>query len=239
MKQLWGRLEAWAQKQGQSLRLRSGVTERSITAAEKQMKLQFPDDMRESLLLFDGQDSALQPLMWSPGCGYLATLEEIVAQHAESVDDAEEYESPDEPKATDAGKSKKQAQDGGRIRNVLFDAKRIPIAGAPYFDGDVTYIDLDPGPKGVCGQIITLTSECDFIVLGSTLREHLTSYIEALESGELVLSAENDVVPKGDRFWQEHPGGWLASHARRRAATTAAKAPKKPRAKAGAKAHAT
>lgn len=215
MKQLWGRLEAWAQKHGQSLRLRSGASKRSLMAAEKKMKLKFPDDVRESLLLFDGQDSALQPLMWSPGCGYLASLEEIVAQHAEIVDDASEYETPEEPGSS--ARSHKKSQDGGRIRNVIFDAQRIPIAGAPYFDGDVTYVDLDPGPKGVAGQIITLTSECDFIVLGTSLREHLTSYIEALEAGELELSAENEVVPKGDRYWQEHPGGWLASRARSRA----------------------
>lgn len=214
MKALWGRLEAWAQKQGQSLRLRSGVTEKKIAAAEKKMRLRFPADVKSTLLLFDGQDTELHPLMWCPGCGFLSSLDEIVEQHAQSADDADSDAAADD--ITDGLAAK--TQDGGRIRNVIFSPKRIPISGAPYFDGDITYIDLDPGPRGTSGQLIALTSECDFLALGSSLSEHLSAYLDALEKGELVLASDGDVVPKGQPYWKEHPGEWFARRAAKHAA---------------------
>ena len=58
----------------------------------------------------------------------------------------------------------------GRVKNEVFSKKRIPIAGTKYWDQDKTYLDLDPGPRGVAGQVITLVTECDFEVLGESSR---------------------------------------------------------------------
>lgn len=33
------------------------------------------------------------------------------------------------------------------------------------------------------GQLITLVTECDFVVLGTSLREAMSAYVELLESG--------------------------------------------------------
>jgi len=86
MKSLWQRLEGWEQKNGRTLRLRPGATEKAIADAEKKMKLTFPADFRASLLLHDGQqrksgddDPETSTLFeWMPGSGALASLSAIV-----------------------------------------------------------------------------------------------------------------------------------------------------------------
>lgn len=35
---------------------------------------------------------------------------------------------------------------------------RIPIAGSAYWDGDISFIDLAHGPKGVTGQLVTMVT---------------------------------------------------------------------------------
>lgn len=136
MDKLWGRLEAWAKKNAKrSLRLKKGASEKQIAAAEKKMKLNFPAAFRASLLLHDGQDAKDDTFEWMPGCSPLASLDAIVEQW---VDEQEQVD-PDEPK---------KAVEGGLLWNVLWHPRRVPIAGTPYWDGDNTYLDLHPGPKG-------------------------------------------------------------------------------------------
>lgn len=188
MDKLWGRLEAWAKKNAKrSLRLKKGASEKQIAAAEKKMKLNFPAAFRASLLLHDGQDAKDDTFEWMPGCSPLASLDAIVEQW---VDEQEQVD-PDEPK---------KAVEGGLLWNVLWHPRRVPIAGTPYWDGDNTYLDLHPGPKGIEGQIITLVTECDFVVLGKSFSSAIETYIEALESGDWVFDPKkNNVRPKKEK----------------------------------------
>ena len=88
-----------------------------------------------------------------PGSGALASLSAIVAQWK---DERENDDEDDEP-----------AIEGG-VYNVMWHPRRIPIAGSEYWDGDNTYLDLHPAPKGTSGQLITFTSECDVALLGTS-----------------------------------------------------------------------
>ncbi|MBK7396206.1 MAG: hypothetical protein IPJ34_07885 [Myxococcales bacterium] len=81
-----------------------------------------------------------------PGSGALAPLEQIVAQWKDERDNDQE---DDEPEAE------------GGIYTVMSHPRRIPIAGSRWWDGDNTYLDLHPAPKGTEGQLIMFTSECD------------------------------------------------------------------------------
>jgi cell wall assembly regulator SMI1 len=188
MKQLWDRLEAWAKKNAKrSLRLSNkGVSEKRIAAAEKKMRLKIPSDLRASLLLHDGQAND-DVFRWLPGCSPLRPLDAIVAQWKDEQENVEQY-----------GIEKALSEDG-LLHTTLWHPKRIPIAGTEWWDGDNTYIDLFPGPKGTAGQVMTFVSECDLEVLGPSLHGALELYLEALESGEWVYDKKSgDVDPKKD-----------------------------------------
>ena len=171
MNVLWTRLEALAKKAKKPLGLRKGVSEKTLAAAEKKMKLALPSDFRASLLLHDGQEGEQDELFeWMPGCSPLASLDAIVTQWAdelENVEDADDEAVDEDP----------------RLHRAIFHAKRVPIAGTPYWDGDNTHVDLFPGPKGTSGQLVTFVTECDRVVLGESFSAALTSYADALESG--------------------------------------------------------
>jgi cell wall assembly regulator SMI1 len=172
MNELWIRLEALAKKAKKPLGLRKGVSERTLAAAEKKMKLALPTDFRASLLLHDGQKGEQDDLFeWMPGCSPLASLDAIVAQWADERDNAEEEDEP-------------EVDEDPRLHRAIFHPKRVPIAGTPYWDGDTTHLDRFPGPKGTSGQLVTLVTECDRVVLGESFSAALASYVDALESGQ-------------------------------------------------------
>ncbi|MFN8414453.1 MAG: SMI1/KNR4 family protein [Anaerolineales bacterium] len=172
MKSIWAKLELIAKKSGKTLGLQKGNSETSIAAAEKILNFKFPEDFRESLLLHNGQNGDPMELFeWIPGCSPLAPLKSIIEQWGEEKESFE----PEE---------KLKSLEKGLMYNVMFHPKRIPIAGTPYWDGDNTYLDLIPGPKGTKGQLITMVSECDFIVLGKSFKEALETYVAVLDSGK-------------------------------------------------------
>jgi len=199
MKDVWERLEAWGKKSGAgSLKLRDGASEKAIAAAEKAMKLKFPQDLRESLLLHDGQEDE-PDFDWMPGCSPLQPLHALVERWKEERD-MEEEEVEDE-----------DSEDDAKLKDGLYNVKRIPIAGTQWWDGDNTYVDLAPGSKGKAGQIITFTSECDISVLGPSLRATLERYAKMLEGGKLVWKKGAGVVPKGKSDWDGNPAEEFAA----------------------------
>lgn len=174
MKALWDRLEAHAQKHGRSLRLRPGAAEADIAAVEQTLGITLPAEYRESLLLHDGQDgtdSDNPPFEWMPGCGPLASIKAIPEQWTFEQDNVMDYEIVE---ATPA------------IFQFLAHPKRIPIAGNQFWDGDNTSLDLTPAPAGTVGQIITLYTECDHVLLGASFRIALENYLAALDSGDWI-----------------------------------------------------
>lgn len=178
MKDLWDRLEAWAVAHaGRSLRLRPACTPERIAAAEAALGLTFPDDLRATLLVHDGQDGERSGtdddvFEWLPGCSAWKPLSAIVERWKEERDMAEEGE---EDEALEAE---------GPLYTVLWHPRRIPVAGTPWWDGDNTYVDLVPSPRGTPGQVITFVTECDLVRLGKGLRDALERYLGALERGD-------------------------------------------------------
>ena len=183
MKDLWTRLEALAKRAGQTLALRPGASEAAIAAAEGAMSLSFPPDFRASLLLHDGQDGGPtahdqeQLFPWMAGCSPLAPLDAIVQQWTDEKPWFDDTEQPIE-------------LEDGRLYSSVFHPKRIPIAGTPFWDQDNTHLDLYPGPNGTVGQLITLVSECDFVVLGTSFEDALRAYVDGLESGAWVNASD-------------------------------------------------
>lgn len=194
MKDLWARLERWANAHGTSLRLRPGAPEAEVAAAEAKLGFALPPDLRASYLAHDGQDDADDSFEFLPGCDRLQPLEAVVARWEEEVDLAAAY-APEDEDACDEDEL---------IHLALWHPRRVPIAGNPYWDQDNTHCDLFPGPKGTSGQIITLVSECDLVVLGPSLERALSMYLAALESGAWIFDAHLN-PPRGRVHHKDEP----------------------------------
>lgn len=199
LRALWQRLEAWcAAHAGRSLNLGSGAAPDSVAAAEQTMGLAFPADFRASLLLHEGQttfkDGSSPSFPWLPGCPQLAPLSQILYQYKEVQGLSDEYPPPD------------ALDDDRRLRAGVYRKGRIPIAGTPWWDGDSTYLDLDPGPEGTPGQVITMISECDFVVLGSSFEDALARWVGALESGQWTYDRDKKAEhPQDEAPHSGHP----------------------------------
>jgi cell wall assembly regulator SMI1 len=127
-----------------------------------------------------------------PGCMPLASLDALVARWREEQGDLRDDNPPEET-------------EGGVLHSVLNHPRRIPIAGNPWWDQDNTYLDFFPGPSGVAGQLITLVTECDFVVLGPSFESALAAYVAALESGEWVFDPAKGRVTREGEPAGEHP----------------------------------
>lgn len=173
MQDLWQRLERFFAAQQWPVALRPGATEAEIAAAEAALGLPLPADLRASLRIHDGEDwqQWRQCIRWMIHDTFLLSLNEILKhwnlQQTCYAQWGEEY-------ADDY-------QDEGRIRNVIFHPRRIPIA-MNLGEESGLWLDFTPGPAGVAGQVIMDITECDFIVLAPTFHAFLTRYLELLET---------------------------------------------------------
>src|SRR5262249_32862426 len=141
------------------LALAPGASEKAIAAAEKTMKLAFPPDVRASLAIHDGQtfEVGAQTFPWMPGCPPLLSVARIVERWKEEQDLAAKKQ------------PKKEFFDAtGKLKGGAYRTGRIPMAGPLKRDGERTFLDLDPGPAGVKGQLITMVSSTDFVVIDAS-----------------------------------------------------------------------
>jgi len=183
---LWLRLERFFSEQHWAVALRPGAEEAEIVRLEQVLELRLPADLRTSLQIHNGEDGR-QGIRWLPDmlllpiAGILAHWNTQQSYYARWGED--EY-------ADDA-------QDGGRIRNVIFHPRRIPLAMRLDEEGGL-WLDFTPGPEGMPGQVIMDITECDFIVLAPNFRAFLVRYIELLESGVYFYDAETyqQVIPQ-------------------------------------------
>jgi cell wall assembly regulator SMI1 len=89
--------------------------------------------------------------------------------------------------------------------------RRIPIAGSPSWDGDNTYLDLDPEPGGASGQLVIVTRGGDEIVLGPSFRAALEKHVLLVERGVLVWDAAQRAVRPAEGAWKGHPASSFAT----------------------------
>lgn len=171
------RIVAWGEKRGLDLKLRPPVEDAVLQKAEAAFGEPLPAEYVELLRIADGQ--ADDPdFEWLLGCDRLAPLASAMAQLAEERELAAEYPPPDGLDLED------------HVRVGRYHVGRIPIAGSRYWDGDNTFVDLDPGPAGTREQVITMTTECDFALMGTSLSDALTRWADALEQGRVTWDAE-------------------------------------------------
>lgn len=232
------RYERWHATHGVPLGLRAGASEADLQACERVIGRELPPEFRAWLLRHNGQEME-RHAEFAPGCNWLASADVIAKQWLDEAQWADDDDPGGDPQCR------------GRVQSKVFDKARIPIAGSLYWDGDRVYLDFSPGPQGTPGQVIALTSECDFEVLGSSFGDFMRGYVRLLESGELRAASDGVALPRGLRG---HPAEWLAQRlgsstahrgtALEKTATTTektppkvgSKAPKATKAKVGSKA---
>lgn len=197
---LWRRLETWVGSTGApSLSLNPGASEKAIAAAEKTMKLSFPPDMRASLAVHDGQatEGGAQVFPWMPGCPPLLPLARIV----ERWKDEQELAAKRQPK-------KEWFDAGGKLKGGVYRTGRIPIAGPVRKDGERTFLDMDPGPAGARGQLITMVSGADFVVIDASFAAAFERWVNVLERGLWIYDAASSTVhPRALAPASSHPSG--------------------------------
>jgi cell wall assembly regulator SMI1 len=202
--ELWRRLETWVTSTGAPpLALNAGATEKAIAAAEKTMKLVFPPDFRASLAVHDGQapnptDATNgQVFPWMPGCPPLLSVARILERWKEE----QELAAKRQPK-------KEWFDAGGKLKGGVYRTGRIPVAGPVRRDSERTFLDMDPGPSGTRGQLITMVSAADFVVIDASFAAAFERWVNVLERGIWIYdTALHTVHPRALAPATSHPSG--------------------------------
>lgn len=165
-----------------TLQFNSGASREEIESAEKHLGVSFPASYRNFLLQHNGQE-VVEDFNWLPGSGALYDVQTII----EVWNDEQAWYEGDPESFADY-------MDDDKIRFVIAHPKRIQISNSEYRDGDAMYIDYIPGPNGIKGQIIAMTSECEFEVVGANFAEFLEKYSRLLEKDRIHVSTEDDMI---------------------------------------------
>jgi cell wall assembly regulator SMI1 len=203
MGELWRRLETWVASTGApTLALAPGASEKAIAAAEKTMKLAFPPDVRASLAIHDGQtfEVGAPVFPWMPGCPPMLSIARIVERWKEEQDLAAKKQ------------PKKEFLDAtGKLKGGVYRTGRIPLAGPAdprRRDGERTFLDMDPGPAGTKGQLITMVSATDFVVIDASFAAAFERWVNVLERGLWIYDAAHATVhPRALAPASSHPSG--------------------------------
>jgi cell wall assembly regulator SMI1 len=192
--EVWKRVTACLGEHASSLKLREGANEAAIAEVEQALGVELPADYKAWLRLHDGEDDVPDRVEWLPAWERLLPIAVTGERWRDEQDWAQ----------TDDDEGFHYLTDDDRIRGVVRHAKRIVIAGNRYGDGDNTYLDLIPGPKGTVGQVIVATSECDFEVVATSFLDLLTRWVRAFEAGTLSVRTDRD-SPRVDWTHKENP----------------------------------
>jgi cell wall assembly regulator SMI1 len=161
------RFAEWLEENAPDIELAPGASEATLKAAEAAMKRPFPRQLREWLSLHDGGDEA---------CGGFDFLsaKKIASTYGEFLEYAEDAPAPLWLRAlSNRGKSK------GWFPFVV-------TAGGDYY-----CVDVDPGPRGVAGQVFRWNHDDEHRPpFATSLEEMFTRIADALEEGRVTYDAE-------------------------------------------------
>ncbi len=173
MKSIWNRIESWLEVNAPEIHsdLLAGATDEEICSAEEFMDIKFPDDLKISYRIHNGQRGDSSTLL---GEWQLYSLENMKSRWKILK------------KLFDAGELNAEATPIGPVRAEWWNPKWIPIThnGA----GDLYCLDLAPAAGGEVGQIITFWHMDEKRErLANSLQDWLQSYAEDLENGRYTV----------------------------------------------------
>jgi cell wall assembly regulator SMI1 len=178
MEEIWARIDAWLEVNAPKVfkTLQHGASDSQIQAVENALSIQFPEDVKASYRIHNGQALSSGWYGLIPEAQELLSLESVqVAWRAwkSMLDEEGSLEDESEP---DPG-----------IRADWWNEKWIPLT----YDGNGNNycLDLAPTKGGTIGQIIAMVhDDADRQLLSSSFRRWLEDYAAKLESGAYVFS---------------------------------------------------
>jgi cell wall assembly regulator SMI1 len=175
MKDVWQRIENWLEMNAPEVRegLNPPATPAQIAEAERALGVSFPPDLVEIFLIHDGQNRDTPGLL--EGWEFLS-LERIVDEWKVWKDllDGGDFQGS-------------QSKSEGHTVTDWWSPRWIPITYSG--SGDHHSVDLNPGPLGQSGQIITMWHDDPFRpVLAPSFRAWLTKLVEDFEAGYYELN---------------------------------------------------
>ena len=179
MRDIWQRIDKWLGVNAPQVldTLQPGASEEEIRETEKSLSVEFPDDMKDSYRIHNGQSSGNGGFIKGLEFLSLARVREEWAIWKELLDsgDFEGYESEPDKK----------------VRPDWWNPKWIPLTSD--WGGNHECLDLAPTQEGVVGQIISMWhDDAERLVIANSFRGWLEQFANDLEAGRYTLSEEYD-----------------------------------------------
>lgn len=190
MQEVWTRIEGWLKAHAPQVldTLQPGASDDRITELENLLSVQFPEDVRASYRIHNGQSTYRYGLI--DGREFLS-LERI-------QDEWQVWKELLESGTFQTEEGHDQGSDPAPgICNVWWSAKWIPLT----YDGAGNHdcLDLNPAEGGAMGQIITMWhDDASREIVAPSFRAWLQHYAEGLESEQFIFSEEYGGIISAD-----------------------------------------
>ena len=170
MRELWQRIEAWLRTHAPEVLedLHPGASEEQVRAAEQELGVELPEDVRASFLVHDGQRGAAEPLFdtWAP-----LSLDRVLEHWAMLGRLLDE-----------GGFGEGEAEASGPVKPLWWNRDWWPVLHDE--SGNYVCIDFDPAEGGSPGQLVTFWhTSPERSVLAEGLRQFLEQFADDLEHG--------------------------------------------------------
>lgn len=167
------------------------ATDASIAAVEQVVGLSLPDAYKQFLRIHDGEREELNALFGDSN--KLLSCDEIITQYQLDQHIGNMLYDPS-METVDFWQDRTRNQImfiKGGVKPLRLHPKWIPLT---VMNGDVfRYLDYDPAPSGVMGQVIEVDPEgCSWQVLANSFEELLSQYALALTNGLYTVDQEVD-----------------------------------------------
>ena len=187
MQEYWIRWESWMKQYAPGLLtiLQPGASFEAVASLERLVNATLPTSFKAFYSVHNGQSKARTGLV---DADQLLGVADIITQwhHWKDLLDSETFTYNEEPilSAPDTG-----------IKNDWWNPLWIPITSDGF--GNHLCIDLDPGPEGQVGQIITLWhDDAHRAIVAPSFEEWIKEYLNALEKGDYIFVKKWGIVHK-------------------------------------------
>jgi cell wall assembly regulator SMI1 len=205
----WARIEAWLGKHLPVVKasLRPGVSPADLAAFEKAVGRPLPEDVRESYRIHDGQSPisglwcggvvfgyAVCPLLDSTGS---MTRKSVLSEWRQWAETREDFKkTPDHLALVQRDCSSTPVE---AIHCDYTNPGWIPLYSEEGYSASFG-VDLDPGPKGVTGQVINFgRDDRKKYVLAWSWKQLLHEVAVELEAGNFVVNDDGEIKQEGFR----------------------------------------
>ncbi|AKJ31944.1 SMI1/KNR4 family protein [Caldimonas brevitalea] len=184
MNELWGRLESLFEAHAPTLlpTLRPPASAQQIEAAERTMGISFTEDLRAAYLRHDGAaDETMEHRPFFFHYGAWCSLERMLEKWHSMCDLVASLK--DEPGGDDQFPVEDDSWADLEVRPEYWNRHRIPVSRTNTINS--LYVDLQPGPAGVRGQLLQDSGAGEPLVIARSLNEYLGTMADRIEQGLL------------------------------------------------------